>query len=302
MYFSLRKHSASRVRKIKRTTVFYNRFSMEKKEQNNILTVTLLMDRKTDILTARLLESGIENARNEVRWMMEGANDALLSERVERRIKGEPLQYILGNVPFHCVELLIGPGVLIPRPETEQLVEIALSCRKVQGKICDLCTGSGAIALAMAKTLPEVRFTGVDLSADALSWAIRNKELNSADNVEFLLGDLYAPLPGGERFAMITANPPYVSPEEYRDLDRTVRDYEPRMALEAADNGLETIRRIAAGAEKHLEKGGMVIMEIGESQGQAVNEIFAAAGMRATIRSDYAGRDRFVLAEIGDLS
>ena len=271
---------------------------MEKRGVHNILWP--LMTDAVNIAARRLREAGIDNAANEARWLFEGAGEALFAERIERRIKGEPLQYILGTVPFHCIELHVGPGVLIPRPETEQLVEIALALPRPPGPICDLCTGSGAIALAMAHALKDVRFTGIDLSVEALEWAERNRTALSLKNVSFLQGDLYDPLQEEDKFSMITANPPYVSPDEYSGLDSVVKDYEPRLALEAADNGLQVIRRIIEGASRHLLPGGVVIMEIGEKQGAAAKELFSKEGFKADIRRDYAGKERFAVAVAGE--
>ena len=271
---------------------------MEKRGVHNILWP--LMTDAVNIAARRLQEAGIDNAANEARWLCEGAGEALFAERVKRRIKGEPLQYILGTVPFHCVELYVGPGVLIPRPETEQLVEIALSLPRPSGPICDLCTGSGAIALAMAHALKDVRFTGIDLSCEALEWAERNRTALSLENVSFLQGDLYGPLQEDDKFAMITANPPYVSPDEYSRLDSVVKDYEPRLALEAGEDGLQAIRRIIEGASRHLLPGGAIIMEIGDKQGAAVKELFSRSGIDAEIRRDYAGKERFAVAITGE--
>ena len=249
-----------------------------------------------NIAVRRLLEAGIENAGNEARWLGENADDSEFASRIERRIKGEPLQYILGTVPFHDIQLYVGRGVLIPRPETEQLVELALSLSIPDGPICDLCTGSGAIALAMASKLRHVSITGVDISPEALAWAQRNKNALKLDNISFLEGDLYEPLPENEKYALISANPPYVTSKEYDELERVVKDYEPKLALEAGDDGLSVIRRIVAGAKRHLLPGGTLIMEIGENQGDAVNDILVKERLDAEIKTDYSGRQRFALA------
>ena len=249
-----------------------------------------------NIAARRLFEAGIENACNEARWLGENANDSEFASRIERRIKGEPLQYILGTVPFHDIQLYVGKGVLIPRPETEQLVELALSLTVPEGPICDLCTGSGAIALALASKRRHVSVTGVDISTEALAWARRNKNALDLDNVSFLEGDLYEPLPENEKYALLSANPPYVTSKEYDVLDRVVKDFEPKLALEAGDDGLAVIRRIVAGAKRHLLPEGVLIMEIGEKQGGAVKELLVKVGLDAEIKMDYSGRQRFALA------
>ena len=249
-----------------------------------------------NIAVKQLLDAGIDNARNEVRWLAENVGEQEFATRLERRIKGEPLQYILGTVPFHDIQLYVGPGVLIPRPETEQLVELALSLHIPDGPICDLCTGSGAIALAMAFKLKHVNFTGIDISEEALSWARRNKNAMALDNVIFLEGDLFAPLPEATRFAMFTANPPYVTSGEYSQLESVVKDYEPRLALEAGNEGLDIITRIIDDAPSHLLPGGGLVMEIGDKQGNAVKQLLNKAGFAAEIKTDYAGRQRFAVA------
>lgn len=251
-----------------------------------------------NIAVKRLLDAGIDNARNEVRWLAENADEQEFASRLERRIKGEPLQYILGTVPFHDIQLYVGPGVLIPRPETEQLVELALAMQIPDGPICDLCTGSGAIALAMAFRLRHVAFTGIDISAEALSWARRNKNAMALENVTFLEGDLYDPLPENARFAMITANPPYVTSSEYSQLECVVKNYEPRLALEAGRDGLDVITRIIDDAPSHLLPGGWLVMEIGDKQGDAVKRLLIKAGFSAEIKTDYAGRQRFAVAAL----
>ncbi|HQC54020.1 MAG TPA: peptide chain release factor N(5)-glutamine methyltransferase, partial [Lentisphaeria bacterium] len=202
-----------------------------------------------------LQDGGIANARQEARWLLNQILEAsagqsrrsddgltpeqeeLLRSRLNRRVAGEPLQYIMGNVDFHCVQLDIGPGVLIPRPETEQLVEIAIGLYPGDGEICDACTGSGAIAIALAKTFPQAKVTATDISARALAWARQNASRLQLANVAFHQGDLLAPIPPAARFALITANPPYIAPDEYTRLDSTIKDHEPPEALIAHDHG-----------------------------------------------------------------
>ena len=266
---------------------------------------------------AALLAAGVSNGRQEAGWLLahvlgeepvtaqpccSGAPltavvVARFNELLERRLAGEPLQYILGDLDFHCVNLLVGPGVLIPRPETEQLVDFALELYPGTGAICDLCTGSGAIALALAASLSQVAVTGVDLSPEALVWARRNGERLALPNVQFVLGDLFAPLPAAARFAMITANPPYVTEEDYEHLDAVVRDYEPRVALVASECGLAVIGRIADGARRRLVPGGWLLCEIGEEQGGEVGDILSTYDyIDVAIRRDYAGKDRVAVA------
>ena len=219
----------------------------------------------------RLEEGGVGNAGQEAGWLVSqllGYNPIAipcstgaefpphlqteLDRRVQRRIDGEPLQYIMGDVDFHCVNLLVGPGVLIPRPETEQLVELALNRLAIDGPVLDLCTGSGAIALAIAASRPSRTIYGTDISPEALVWAEKNSRKLKADNVTLLEGDLFQPLPPDSRFALITANPPYVSSVEYETLEPVVKEHEPQIALVAEEDGLAILHRIAEEAFDRL--------------------------------------------------
>ncbi len=266
---------------------------------------------------AALCAAGVENGRQEARWLLQqalGVADTMpppcagdmptelerrFREAVRRRLKGEPLQYVMGNVAFHCVELSVGPGVLIPRPETERLVDFALEVYPGQGAICDVCTGSGAIALALAKSLPATEIVGIDLSREALAWALRNQADLKLENTAFLQGDLFEPLPEGKRFAMITANPPYVSEGDYASLEPVIRDYEPSMALLAGPDGLDLLRRIVHEAPPHLAAGGWLLCEIGDEQGPAMERLLRAAGyVQVAIRQDYAGKDRVAMGRL----
>ncbi|MDD4098790.1 MAG: peptide chain release factor N(5)-glutamine methyltransferase [Lentisphaeria bacterium] len=264
----------------------------------------------------RILQaSGIANARREAGWLLEqiigsGAvcsgrplaplsveQAGLFRSRLLRRASGEPLQYIMGNTDFHCLQLDVGPGVLIPRPGTEQLVEIAIGLYPGHGAVCDLCTGSGAIALALAKTFPQTDIQATDISEPALSWARRNRERLQLGNVTFRHGDLLAPFPVDCRFTLITANPPYISGKDYERLDRTVKDHEPREALLADDDGLAVIKRLAEEARGHLAPQAWLLCEIGEEQGPPVAAILRRLGyQQVEIRRDYADRNRFALA------
>ena len=253
----------------------------------------------------RLKEGGVENAFQESRWMVELLERsekpenimARLDEWLNRRIAGEPFQYIVGSVEFYDVELQVGPGVLIPRPETELLVDRALEVLKSRGDsacaMLDLCTGSGAIPLVIARRTPALDCLGVDLSPEALRWARQNLQNLGLANCRFLEGDLFAPVPPEKRFDLITANPPYVTPDEYTELPAVIKDYEPRMALEAQDNGLALEKAIIAQAPAWLKPGGYLLLEMGETQGEALRQALEQAGFQdVVIRQDWAGRDR----------
>lgn len=254
-----------------------------------------------------LLAAGIGNAANEARWLLEhvlgeappAESENRFRELLGRRLAGEPLQYVLGSVAFHDVELAVGPGVLIPRPETERLVDFALARYPGHHGVCDLCTGSGAIILALAHALPEVEpMVGIDISPDALAYARRNRETLGLHRVGFIEGDLFAPIPADIRFGLVTANPPYVSPEEYAALPGEVRDWEPRLALHAEDRGLALVRRVADESFQRLVPGGWMLCEIGAEQGGDAAAICRETGFaQVEVLPDYCGRDRVVAAK-----
>ncbi len=220
---------------------------------------------------------------------------AAIRPLLKRRSEGEPLQYITGSTEFYNSEILVGPGVLVPRPETERLVDIALEKYTGQGEVLDLCTGSGAILFALAKELPDSpKMIGVDISEAALDWAEKNLVALRPGQVEFRCGNLFEPVVG-QTFALITANPPYVLDAEEEALPMDVRDHEPSQALFAGD-GLDVIKRIAAGACEHLMPGGWLICEINEDLGQENQQILTDAGLDdVAIVKDYAKKDRIVV-------
>lgn len=212
---------------------------------------------------------------------------------VRRRARGEPIAYIRGRREFWSLELEVGPAVLIPRPETEQLVELALARLPERGavRIADLGTGSGAIALALAKERPDAEVHAVDRSEPALGIARRNAERLGLGNVRFHHGDWLEPL-AGMRFDLIASNPPYVA-EGDPHLERGDARAEPRSALAAGPDGLDDIRRIAMDARHALAPGGWLLLEHGHDQGEAVREILAAQGYHESFTApDLAGHDR----------
>jgi len=218
-----------------------------------------------------------------------------------RRAKHEPLQYIEGSAAFRDLTLRVDRRVLIPRPETEVLVQEVLdwaAAREAPAAL-DVGTGSGAIALALATEGAFSRVVAVDVSADALEVARANAEAAPGAEVDFRLGSLYDAV-RGERFDVIASNPPYVGEDERPALDAEVRDWEPATALFAGAAGLDVIRPLVAGAPGHLAPGGLLAMEIGAAQADAVCAIVRATGAFAEprVRRDLAGRDRIVLAEL----
>ena len=198
-------------------------------------------------------------------------------EVVERRAAGEPLQYITGTQDFFGREFRVTPDVLIPRPETELLVEAALEVNKAATLICDVGTGSGCIALTLLCELNHARAVALDKSAAALEVAKFNaQELGIADRAEFVVSDCFDSLDRRE-FDLIVSNPPYVSAGVVEGLQREVRDHEPLIALSPGPDGLSIIRRLVQESPKFLKQNGHLIMEIGFDQGEAVQRLIDAS-------------------------
>ncbi|WP_448098710.1 peptide chain release factor N(5)-glutamine methyltransferase [Luteibacter yeojuensis] len=196
---------------------------------------------------------------------------------VRRRAAGEPIAYITGTRDFWSLTLEVTPATLIPRPETERLVELALERLPAGGSVVDLGTGSGAIALAIAKERPDATVVAVDVSATALDVARRNARRLRLERVEFVQGDWFAPLIR-RRFNLIVSNPPYIEADDHHLGEGDLR-FEPASALASGADGLDDIRRIASGAGAHLLPGGAVLVEHGWNQGDAVRRILREAGL-----------------------
>lgn len=217
-----------------------------------------------------------------------------LEDLVARRIGGEPLQYIEGSAPFGPLDLIVDERVLVPRPETEGLYEIASKMVRNPEVIVDLCTGSGALALALKKAFPSAAVFATDISADAIEVATENKHRNRLD-IYLAVGNLFDPLPAslvGE-VDLLVANPPYVSESEFERLPDDVKQ-EPRVALVAGRTGLEVIQDIGASSSRWLRPGGVLVCEIGEGQGSSAASSFF--GLPTVVRKDLAQRDRYVVA------
>lgn len=193
----------------------------------------------------------------------------------DERLTGKPLWYIIGDTDFYGYKIKVDERVLIPRPETEELAALVVGVAEEGQSILDLCTGSGAIAVAVYKELEKsnrkAKVTAVDISADALELAKENAEANEAD-ILFIQSDLFSRIRG--RFDIIVSNPPYIPSAEIQTLQREVKDYEPRLALDGGADGLDMYRRIAKDASKYLNRGGVLIMEVGAGQAQEVVKLF----------------------------
>lgn len=230
--------------------------------------------------------------------------ESKLDEILKRRVAREPLQYILGFVWFYGIKIEVGPGALIPRPETELVVEEAIkrAFPKTDAiSILDLCTGSGAIAIALSLNLPGAQVTGTDISEKALFWAGRNMAANFDDaaphKIRFLKGDLFGPVEGA-KFNIITANPPYIKEDMIETLQPEICRWEPRMALSGGAEGLDVVKRIISGSPEHLIQGGSLIMEIaGGTDIAALDKMAAGAGLQPEkVIKDYSGWDRVYIA------
>ncbi len=259
-------------------------------------------------------------------------------ELIERKAAGEPLQYITGEVDFLGLKLKVDSRALIPRPETELLVEEAVrvlehmvcdDCDSTgtyrTADACDLCCGSGAVGLALARlweekhtppiheppitamgsgmshghTAPELTVTLTDISCDALSLAKENAERLRSKNVLFAKGDLFEPLQG-RTFDLIVSNPPYIPTEDIQTLQTEIRDHEPSLALDGGEDGLDIYRRIIRGAPDHLNPGGALIVEIGSDQAEHITDIVHLQKAFETVRTvqDLAGLDRIIIAHL----
>jgi release factor glutamine methyltransferase len=216
-----------------------------------------------------------------------------------RRRKQEPVAYILGQREFYGLPIRVDSRVLVPRPDTETLVEVALertSARNMYGTLLDLCTGSGCVGIAFAKHRPTWKVSLSDISAEALEVAEQNAvRLGVVRHLELLLGDLFAPLAEHRRFDLITANPPYIPGEELSTLAADIREFEPRKALDGGVDGLDVVRRVVDGAPAWLNPGGVLACEIGYDQARNVAEAFESRGFVGIERcQDYGGRERVV--------
>lgn len=222
-------------------------------------------------------------------------------ELIQRRRTGEPVAYLLGWREFYGLPIHVDARVLIPRPDTETLVDVALGATRAKnahGRALDLCTGSGCVALAFAQQRRAWLTTGTDISPSAIELARKNAErLGLAWGTRFLVGDLFAPLGSGEMFDLIVANPPYIPTAEILELDRSIRDFEPHLALDGGAEGLDILRHIIDEAPRYLALGGTLAVEVGSEQAFEVASAMQKAGLGAVERhQDYGHRQRVVSA------
>ena len=280
-----------------------------------MLTVLEIIRRTTEFLASRGVESPRLSAEhlvghalglNRMRLYLEFERPLTEPELVrirplvKRRSQREPLQHILGEVDFAGLRLKVDRRALIPRPETELLVEVVASWAVENppvARIADLGTGTGAIALGLAERLPSVTVLAVDREDAALTLARENGAARSCGaRVEFVRSDWFTAMPSAP-YDIIVSNPPYLSEAELVDVAPEVRDFEPRSALVAAEDGLGDLLKIISGAGEHLRRGGLLALETGPSQHAALIAAATAAGYsKVESRRDLSGRDRFILA------
>ena len=261
----------------------------------------------------KLQEAGIADAKTDTFLLLEAAADITKAEYLldpdkqltaseyelfdgflKRRMQHEPCQYIIGHTEFYGLSFLVNEHVLIPRQDTELLVEEALKTTAEDSRVLDLCTGSGAVAVAIKHSRPDAAVTALDISKDALETAKKNAEQNGCE-IEFLGSDLFEELGAERKFDVIVSNPPYISETEYETLMPEVKDHEPSLALLAGEEGLDIYRRLITEAPRYLVKGGALLVEIGCSQAEAVSRLFKENGFKEIkVTKDLADLDRVV--------
>jgi release factor glutamine methyltransferase len=216
----------------------------------------------------------------------------------ERRAAGEPLQYVTGVAGFRRLDIFVGPGVFIPRPETELVAEKAMELLPRSGTVVDVGTGSGAIALAIKDERPDANVIATEVSDEAVLWARRNVE-STGLAIDLMPGDLLSPVPERlrGRVEVIVSNPPYIPPEDAHLLPVDVAQHEPKVALFADAGGLEMLARIAAEAQEWLGPGRWLVMEIGDRQEKSATALLADAGYTdIRVEMDLADRPRIASA------
>ena len=272
---------------------------------------------------AKLAGAGIESARLDAQLLLAEAAQVdratLLASSIDlspetiarfdtmvgRRVAREPIAYILGRREFYSLEFEVTPEVLIPRPQTETLVDVALEfvAARPSARVLDIGTGPGSVAIAIAVNAPGVELVASDVSEAALAVARRNASRNRVSGrVRFVRANVFESLDAesalGE-FDLIVSNPPYIVDTDISSLERDVRDYEPHLALKGGTDGRDFFTRIAAGAKSHLRPGGLLALEVGAGQDGAVAEILTAAGLHpAGVINDLDGIARVVTARV----
>ena len=270
----------------------------------------------------RLGQAGVKSPQVDVEWLiadllscnrseiplhaqtdLTAEDQDLFSRRVERRTRREPLQHILGTANFLGYDFQVSAEVLIPRPETEVLVELALEFLVYlpNPSVFDLGTGSGCIALSLAKRCSKARIIGSDVSREALALARANAvSLDTLDQVEFRHADGLAAFAKGEQVDLILSNPPYIPTANIDTLEPEVRDHDPRLALDGGADGMQFYRLLANEGQSHLKSGGKLMAEFGDGQAPTIVDLFAQAGWPSvTTVNDLSHRPRILIASAG---
>lgn len=263
----------------------------------------------------KLETAGMENPAQESLWFcaaaanMPPAEFSVSSEKISpetavlaesyaaRRIQGEPLQYILGNEYFGEYEFLVGPGVLIPRPETWFMVEFSVALLPNGGTFCELGTGSGAVSLSVASMRRDTRVFASELSPEAFVWAEKNRKKFDLPNVDFRLGSFFEPFPEEMKFHCVAANLPYIPESERSGLQKEVRDFEPDRALFAGDSGMADIKTALTLLPERLHPGGCAVFEGGSEQMVPLMEFASPLFPRVSIADDLYGKPRFLIIQ-----
>ncbi|HYA94502.1 MAG TPA: peptide chain release factor N(5)-glutamine methyltransferase [Thermodesulfobacteriota bacterium] len=261
-----------------------------------------------ELLLARSLNLSREGLYRHLPEPVKEPEKEVLEGLIQRRISGEPLQYILGLQEFWSIDFKVDPRVLIPRPETELLIEQSLPILserslKRNSSVLEIGTGSGAIAIALTKEVKNIFLIATDISREALVLARENaKSAGVQDRIQFLNGDLFGPLhpPKGEApFDLILSNPPYITRPKIDTLAKEVKDYEPRIALDGGDDGLAFYRRIIPEASLYLRKGGWLLLEVALGQSGIVSKMIEEGGnfLKPESIPDLSGIGRVVKAQ-----
>jgi len=299
-----RSEGAGKEESLKMTGLELLRWSMNTLKDHQIANPRL----NAELLLAYSLNLSREELYARLHRELKEGEKGGLERLIQRRISGEPLQYILGRQEFWSINFKVDPRVLIPRPETELLVEQSLSilsenCRKRNPSALEIGTGSGAIAIALAKEVKDIFLVATDISRDALILAKENaKSAGVQDQIRFVNGDLFGPLrPSREKkpFDLILSNPPYIVRRKISTLAKEVKDYEPTIALDGGKDGLAFYRRIIPEAPDYLQPGGWLLLEVALGQGPDVSELIEEEGnfFKPECILDLSGIGRVVKAQ-----
>lgn len=273
-------------------------FEIKKNYKNTIEELEKILKDKDKIDIEWIICSVTGNTRSEIKFLSYLSEDEYNKaiDMAKERAKGKPLQYIIGDVDFYNINLKVDNRVLIPRPETETLVENVINdVLDTDKSLLDLCTGSGAIALSIKKNCSQLDVSASDISNDALELAKENAVLNDLD-IKFSNSNLFENING--KYDIITSNPPYIETKDIESLQSEVKDYEPMLALDGGEDGLDIIRKIADNIKNYLNNNGRFYMEIGYNQFDMVSDIFESKGFKTSSIKDLEGIDRILKAEL----